>query len=361
MNYLFIVQGEGRGHMTQAITLSELLIRNGHKVTSVLLGKSKNREIPSFFRKEINAEVFSFDTFSFKYKKNRKNVHMLKTILYNTTPKRLKKYKKSIEFVHAHIQQKKPDVIVNFYEILNGFVQLRYKNNIPVINIGHQYLLRHPDFKYGTGDDLNYMFLRLHVLLNTVGSTKTLALSFYPLKDNLAERIAVVPPLIRKEIRELRPQKKEYFLIYIVNHGYEDDIRKWHEKNPAVPLVCFWDKKGVPERWEIDKNLIFFTIDDKKFIEYMGNCRGYLSTAGFESICEAFYLNKPVLMVPSHVEQMVNAKDATSTGKGIYSTGFDIKKMETLLNDNAFPTDDDFKNWVNSGEEIFLRHLTTFV
>ena len=31
MKFLFIVQGEGRGHLTQAITLEEILLRNGGK------------------------------------------------------------------------------------------------------------------------------------------------------------------------------------------------------------------------------------------------------------------------------------------------------------------------------------------
>lgn len=40
MKFLFIVQGEGRGHLTQAITLEEILRRNGHEVVEVLVGKS---------------------------------------------------------------------------------------------------------------------------------------------------------------------------------------------------------------------------------------------------------------------------------------------------------------------------------
>lgn len=35
MKFLFIVQGEGRGHLTQAITLEEILRRNGHEVVEV--------------------------------------------------------------------------------------------------------------------------------------------------------------------------------------------------------------------------------------------------------------------------------------------------------------------------------------
>ena len=36
MKFLFIVQGEGRGHFTQAITLEDMLLRNGHEVVEVL-------------------------------------------------------------------------------------------------------------------------------------------------------------------------------------------------------------------------------------------------------------------------------------------------------------------------------------
>lgn len=42
MKFLFIVQGEGRGHFTQAITLEEMLLRNGHEVVEVLVGKARH-------------------------------------------------------------------------------------------------------------------------------------------------------------------------------------------------------------------------------------------------------------------------------------------------------------------------------
>ena len=38
MKFLFIVQGEGRGHLTQAITLEEILLRNGHEQFAAFAG-----------------------------------------------------------------------------------------------------------------------------------------------------------------------------------------------------------------------------------------------------------------------------------------------------------------------------------
>ena len=49
MKYIFIVQGEGRGHLTQCMALEEILRKNGHEVVEVLVGKSKSRQLPAFF------------------------------------------------------------------------------------------------------------------------------------------------------------------------------------------------------------------------------------------------------------------------------------------------------------------------
>ena len=46
---MFIVQGEGRGHLTQAISLAAMLQRHGHEVAETLVGKSQAREVPDFW------------------------------------------------------------------------------------------------------------------------------------------------------------------------------------------------------------------------------------------------------------------------------------------------------------------------
>ena len=55
MKILFIVQGEGRGHLTQAISMEKLLRSNGHEVVEVLVGKSESRRLPGFFIRNIQA------------------------------------------------------------------------------------------------------------------------------------------------------------------------------------------------------------------------------------------------------------------------------------------------------------------
>lgn len=48
MKILFIIQGEGRGHLTQALSLRQKLTDEGHQVVGVLVGKSPARRLPDF-------------------------------------------------------------------------------------------------------------------------------------------------------------------------------------------------------------------------------------------------------------------------------------------------------------------------
>jgi uncharacterized protein (TIGR00661 family) len=356
---LFIVQGEGRGHLTQAISLAGMLRRHGHEVVEVLVGKSHSRELPDFFYTKMNTSVHIYDAPSFIFGKDKKHIDLVKTFLYNASPQKLKKYGRSIELIYQRIREQAPDMVINFYEILPGFTQLRFRIDVPFVNIGHQYMLRHPDYVHGRGDHL--MLLRLHAILCSIGATKILALSFYPMRSYPRDRVVVVPPLLRKEVVELKPVTGDYILGYMLNQGYENEIRAWHRKHPDVRLHFFWDKQGVPPVWEVDETLTLHTISDESFLRCMAGCRGYVTTAGFESVCEAMYLDKPVMMIPAHIEQEVNAADASSIHGGITGDSFDLSKLQAFMNrERTFQTGD-FQKWIRSAEDIFMEQLTALV
>ena len=145
----------------------------------------------------------------------------------------------------------------------------------------------------------------------------------------------------------------------MVNHGYAEQVEKFHTKNPEIPIHCFWDKKGVPETLEVDQNLTFHQLNDQKFIELMASCRGYLTTAGFESVCEAMFMGKPTLMVPvkGHYEQSCNASDASRAGAGISSEIFELEKLLSYIPEykNVQIT---FQKWCEKTEQLFIQNLT---
>ena len=359
MKYLFIVQGEGRGHMTQAISLAEMLRRHGHEVVEVLLGRSSSREIPSFFSERMQVPVRVYDAPSLVFKKDNKHIDKFKTFVYNTTPQKLHKYGKSVELIYQRIKTHKPDAVVNFHEILPGFMHLRFRVNTPFINIGHQYLLKHPDYQFGKEDSQNMMIMRYHTMLTGISATKILALSFYNMKDCPREKMIVVPPLLRKEVLSMQPSEGDYILGYMLNQGYVNEVRKWHEEHPDVKLHFFWDKKDAPEELVIDENLTLHRINDEKFLSYMENCSGYVTTAGFESVCESLFMNKPVMLIPAHMEQGINAADAMSIKGGVVGESFDLSLLLEYMRENRDFDHKKFREWVLSAEEYFIRELTT--
>ena len=84
MKYLFIVQGEGRGHMTQAMTLERMLLDRGHEVVGIMVGKSPIRKVPEFFLKGVKAPVSFYESVNFQPSAENRKPSMVKTMLFNT-------------------------------------------------------------------------------------------------------------------------------------------------------------------------------------------------------------------------------------------------------------------------------------
>ena len=345
MKVLFIVQGEGRGHMTQALTLADALRNNGHEIVGVLVGKSKSRSLPQFFKDGIKAPVEQFESPNFLPTPANKRSKITRSVAYNVC--RLHRYASSILFINRRIKQSGADLVVNFYELLTGLTYLIMQPDVPQVSIGHQYLFLHSDFKLPQVNKASLMSLRLFTIVTSLGATERLALSFKEMEDDKKHHICVVPPLIRKDVLELTGSKGNYLHGYMVNAGFGECVLEWHKKHPEVPLNFFWDKKGAKETEQVDDTLTFHQINDRKFIESMAGCKAYATTAGFESVCEAMYLGKPIMMVPAHIEQDCNAYDACQCGAGIVSDDFNIDRLLSFAAD--YRPNETFHRWAQCG------------
>lgn len=354
--FLFIVQGEGRGHMTQAISLFEMLRDAGHEVGHVVVGRSSRRELPAFFESRITAPVTGIRSPNFVADKSNKSVKIGPTITHNLA--HFTDYVKSLRQLDGIVKETKPDVIVNFYDFLGGLYNGLYKPKAGYVCIGHQYLANHGDFPFPQKTGFNKNLLLNNNKLTAWGADKLLALSFAPYAPLPGGGVAVVPPLLRKEIKNLTPEAGDFILTYMVNDGYSKEIEAWHQRHPEVRVQSFWDKKGMPDPYVVDDTLTFHQLSDTKFLELMRTCKAYVSTAGFESICEAMYLGKPVMMVPvqGHYEQMCNALDARKAGAGISSTSFDLSLVIDYLPHHQ-PVADQFRAWADQCEELVLKEL----
>ena len=355
MKFIFIVQGEGRGHCTQAIALQEILLKNEHEISAVLIGQSERREIPSFFIDKIQSKIIGFQSPNFVLDKQNKGLRIRKSFIANLF--KAKNYITSLNIIDKVVKEHKPDVIINFYDLLGGLYSRLYKKKraFKFITISHHFVFQHPDFELPKGHLLDKLLLNALSKITSSNSDLRLGLSFRPMKSIASRKLFIIPPLLRSEVRNLQPKDQNFILVYIVNDGYAEEIIAWHAKNTAIKLVCFWDRKEIEDCFSPHENLIFKQLNDIDFLEHLGTCSGYASTAGFESICEAMYLNKPVMLVPTdnHFEQLCNSIDAEKAGAGIRNDEFDISLLTNYLpnhNDQTLK----FRNWANLAESKIL-------
>ncbi len=352
MKFLFIVQGEGRGHLTQALTLEEHLRQKGHEVVEVLVGKSRTRDLPQFFRRKLQAPLYRFESPNFLPTPANQRNNLAYSALYNLA--RVPSFIQSIAFINRHIKASGADVVVNFYELLTGMTYLFCRPETTQVCIGHQYLFLHKDFRFPEVNRLHLALLKTFTRITAIGANRMLALSFKRMPDDSRHRIFVVPPLLRKEVLRQPVSQGDYIHGYMVNSGFSTQVMDWHKARPDVPLRFFWDRRNEKQVKHVDGTLSFHPLDDRAFLEQMGGCRAYASTAGFESVCEAMYMGKPILMVPAHIEQECNAYDAMCAGAGIVAQDFTLDRL--LEFSATFQPDMKFIFWANS-TELLLEQL----
>lgn len=353
MRFLFIIQGEGRGHLTQSIALRQLLTEAGHEVVGVMVGKSPARQLPDFFLRQMKLPIYPFESPNFLPTAKNKQVHLTRSLAYNLL--RLPKYLRSMHYIQQVIRESEVDVVVNFYELLTGLTYGLYRPSALLVCVAHQYLFLHPDYEFPRANRLSLFSLRLFTRLTAIGATKRLALSFRKMREVSHRGIVVVPPLLRRALFDLQPSKGNYLHGYLLNSGFSEEIRSWHSQHPTVAMRFFWDKKDAEEETKIDDFLSFYRLDDQLFLRYMAGAKAYATTAGFESVCEAMYLGKPILMVPTHIEQTCNAFDAQRTGCCAVANQFDLDALLAISEQSIDSSV--FRHWVQQANWLILREF----
>jgi uncharacterized protein (TIGR00661 family) len=348
-----VVQGEGRGHLTQSLALQKMLSKNGHEIVAVLVGKSNRRELPSFYAGNINAPVYRFHSPNFLPTAKNKKTNIWTSIAYNIL--KIPYYVRSISFIRNKIKETQADVVINFYDLMAGLTYAVFPLKTPSISVAHQYLFLHPEYQFPHENKAELRMLKFFTRVTCIKSAKLFALSIQKKMDVEDSRMVVVPPLLRDEIHEFTPETGNYLHGYMLNANYADEIIEYQKRRPDVNMHFFWDKKNVPAEVVINDHLTFHTLDDRLFLKYMSGCKGYATTAGFESVCEAMYMGKPVLMVPTHIEQSCNAYESAQAGVGIVSDHFDLDALIAYIPE--YKRNTDFCAWIQQSEQYWMKEF----
>lgn len=348
----FVVQGEGRGHMTQALALASILTDAGHEVVAVLVGRSPHRPVPDYFKEGMGTPVREFDAPVQVPDRSGQRLSVGRTLA--DAARRGPAFFRSVVTIAEHTAE--ADVVVNLLDLLGGFSRTLFPSGVPALAIAHNYVFLHPRLQDAPGPAGIRRMVMAYTRATAARTARKIALSFDPLPPHPELALEVAPPLLRPGLDQMAVADDGYLLAYTLNPGYAETLAAWHRRHPGTVVHCYVE--GGAEALTHDPVPGFHPhrLDEKPFLAHLARCRAYVGSAGFESICEAHYLGKAVLAVPTggQFEQELNAWDA-QRGGAARSGSYD--DLDDFWRAPPTPSPDrtrSFRAWVARGPDIFV-------
>ncbi|HUF75705.1 MAG TPA: glycosyltransferase family protein [Longimicrobiales bacterium] len=350
-----LVQGEGRGHMTQALATARYLRDAGHEIERVLVGRSPFRSLPDYFVREIAAPVETFDAPTQVPDREGRGLSLSASAA--DAVRRLPRFLLAGRRIHH--ATRRADVVVNFFDLVGGISRVLFRTLAPVVSVAHNYIFLHPALAHAPRRPHAHTLVMGYARATALRSASRLALSFDPLPNATDARLVVTPPLLRHGLGERTPRDDGYLLAYALNPGYGDMLADWHRRNSDATVHCYLDGGAAALADVPIRGFHAHALDQDGFLGHLEGCRAYLGTAGFESVCEAFHLAKPALVVPTagQYEQALNAWDAERVGAA-RSGGYEA--LDTFWRDPPAPSPERveaFRSWVSRAPEIVVREV----
>lgn len=313
MKILYGVCGEGLGHSSRAKTIIPYLESRGHEVKIIAYGQA----IPVL--KKEGFEVFKIRGATLKYKKGRlKKRETIKASLKNL----FFNIKKSRQI--CNLMKEKFDLCISDFEFTTAILSSLY--SLPLISLDNQH--RTANLELEIPKKYQKVFFYAYLITKIVASKADFYIitSFAKgkIKEKYKQNTFIVPPVIRPEIKILKPKKENFVLVYLTKKDAR--IFKILKQIPEKFIVYGFKDKGK------DKNIIYKKTGSY-FIKDLSRCKAVIATAGFTLISEALYLKKPYLAFPlnNQFEQLTNALFLKQVGFGDYSDKPEKSKIENFL------------------------------
>ena len=270
----FACSGEGRGHVSRVLALSDYFNSSyrlsfwcPHTVAPLLRERYPDGDINEVPYLEL--------------KKQNHQIHYPDTLAANS--RYLFQAPQIIQALAEAFRHREVTALISDFEPFS--VHAATLAGIPALNLNHP------------GIVLKHLSLRPEAL-----AAQTVAqLMMPPARENLICSFydGDLGPILRKELREITCVRGNYFVVYT-----KEDSRK-----------------RMMKALEPYENLSFQFFPDKtrNFDEALGGCRGVIAPGGHQILSEALALGKPVLAFPqkSQYEQLLNARMLVQSGWGL--------------------------------------------
>lgn len=342
MKILYGVCGEGMGHYTRSSVIINHLLEKGHQAKVV------SSHHPYRCLKEKFPDVERIGGWCLTYKDN--SIKRRLTLWNN--------FKKAGPVFYHNLKLWKimfkycPELIITDFEPFTAQVGLLLAK--PVLCIDNQHIIK-TELEHGPEKiRIDWFFGRLVIKGMIPWSKQYLVTTFFYPK-NKHKKICLVPPIIRKEILQLKPEEKDYFLVYQTSTTNLTLIEELKKIKKSFIVYGFEQEKQ-------EDNLLFKKFNETEFLQDLAHCQAVITNGGYSLISEALYLHKPIFSVPikKTIEQYINSFYLDKLGYGKYVKKPSVKEMEEFIK-NLPKYKKNLENYSKTGNEEALQKVDEFI
>ena len=311
MKILYAIQGTGNGHLSRARDIIPVLQTKG-ELDILVSGIQADIDLPYPVAYKLKGLSFIFG--------KKGGVDVLETYKKANIKKLLSEIKS--------LPVEKYNLVINDFEPVSAWACF-FKNK-PCVGLSHQSAVLNKNAPQPKHIDV----LGKSVLKNYAPVTAQYGFHFNRYDEN------IFTPVIRRQVRELQPQNKKHYTVYLP--AYNDSrIIKMLQEFPEIQWQVF--SKHSKEEMQFN-NIAVYKIDNNAFLQSMANAEGILCGAGFETPAEALFLKKKLMVVPmkNQYEQHCNAAALKEMGVPVIKSlkPKHLHKIKSWINSEATVTVD---------------------
>lgn len=312
MNVLYAIQGTGNGHLSRARDIIPVLHKKVH-LDILISGTQADIDLPYPVK-------YRFKGLSFIFGKQG-GVDLMETYKKSNLRRLLSEIK--------NLPVEKYDLVISDFEPVSSWAC--YLKNRKCISLSHQAAVLNKNTPQPVHTDLVGKALLKYYAPST---------EYYGFHFKAYDK-KIFTPVIRQQIRELQPENKGHYTVYLPSYDDKRIIKVLSAcKDTRWQVFSKHNKRAFVER-----NVSLYPVSNEAFIKSMVSAEGVICGAGFETPAEAMYLGKKLMVIPmkNQYEQYCNAAALKSLGVPVLKS---LKKKHC----------DKIAAWISSGSTFPVNY-----
>lgn len=337
MRIIYGAFAQGNGHLSKASVLVPLMEARGHEVRVITSGPTPTGCYHFNWHRHFPGIAYVATDGRTDYMAS-----------FRQWVRDLPKMMRGIWALRSVVREFQPDLVISDFEPMTASPLI--EPNCEVVAISRQVSLLDPDIPMPPAGGFDRKMTRSVIRVFTCGADRRYGYHYEPAS------FRCVPPIIRAEARQARPEMGEHVLLYSGLPSFQpppEEVAHWAVRNRQRVIAYGFSEAmhSPPER------LIEFRQPNRQqFLEDLVTSRGVITTAGLSTPIEAFLLRKPLVVVPipRQWEQTVNAFQLHETGIAHSAPDWNLNKT---LETPPPAADHPLLDWMSIGSDMVLDRI----